>query len=187
MEIILAIVVAAAVVFFGALISMGNERQRRAIDELREQVVMWAVQDLKIKRKHLIQTVQVLDPLNWLSRTASQVCGYDLELHVIEKFEDQQFLVCDSSDGAVRVIFSPFSPADIRKIKKNKRSRLSRVGSQYFFSLLSNSMDTYEMSVLNCGVLFDVELSIAWKQLTGQELIKDGQFWIYVNFQNRMI
>lgn len=43
MEIILAIVVAAAVVFFGALISMGNERQRRAIDELREQVVMWAV------------------------------------------------------------------------------------------------------------------------------------------------
>ncbi len=52
MEIILAIVVAAAVIFFGALISMGNERQRRAIDGLREQVVLWAVQDLKIKREH---------------------------------------------------------------------------------------------------------------------------------------
>ena len=31
MEIILAIVVASAVIFFGALISMGNERQKEAV------------------------------------------------------------------------------------------------------------------------------------------------------------
>jgi len=51
MEIILALVVAVAVIFFGALISAGNERQRKAIDGVREQIVLWAMQDLRIKRE----------------------------------------------------------------------------------------------------------------------------------------
>ena len=67
MEIILAIVVASAVIFFGALISMGNERQRKAIDGLREQVVLWAVQDLTIKREKLSRSVSVANPLEWFN------------------------------------------------------------------------------------------------------------------------
>lgn len=63
MEIILAIVVGAAVIFFGALISIGNERQRRAIDALREQTVLWAMQDLRIKRERLAREVRIDDPL----------------------------------------------------------------------------------------------------------------------------
>ncbi len=63
MEIILAIVVGVAVIFFGALISAGNERQRKAIDGLREQVVLWAIQDLRIKRENLACDVHVDDPL----------------------------------------------------------------------------------------------------------------------------
>ena len=59
MEIILAIVVGVAVIIFGALISMGNERQRKAIDSLREQVVLWAMQDLRIKREGLARDVHV--------------------------------------------------------------------------------------------------------------------------------
>ncbi len=117
MELILAIVVASAVIFFGALISMGNERQRKAIDGLREQIVLWAMQDLKIKSEHLIQTVQVPDPLSWLNKVASKVCGYDLKLQVLEMFEEPQSLICTSGDGSVRVVFSPLSPADIRRIK----------------------------------------------------------------------
>src|SRR5689334_17470800 len=99
MEIILAIVVASAVIFFGALISMGNERQRKALDGLREQVVLWAMQDLKIKREHLVRTVQVPDPLSWLNKTASKVCGYNLQLQVLEVYETPQSLVCSSGDG----------------------------------------------------------------------------------------
>jgi hypothetical protein len=34
--------VIAAVLFFGALISVGNERQRKAIDGIREQASFWA-------------------------------------------------------------------------------------------------------------------------------------------------
>jgi hypothetical protein len=65
MEIILAIVVATAVIFFGALISAGNERQRKAIDNLREQTSLWAMQDLRIKRERLAREVHMNDPLGW--------------------------------------------------------------------------------------------------------------------------
>lgn len=180
MEIILAIVVASAVIFFGALISMGNERQRKAIDGLREQVVLWAVQDLKIKREHLAQTVQVPDSLGWLNKTASKVCGYDLKLQVLETFEEPQSLVCASGDGSVRVIFSPLSPADLRRIKKSgKQNRLSQFVGHNSLLSLPRGADAREISVLNGGYLFDLELSLVWKEITGRGLELSNRLWIY--------
>lgn len=179
MEIILAIVVASAVIFFGALISMGNERQRKAIDGLRDQVVLWAVQDLKIKREHLAQTVQVPDSLGWLNKTASKVCGYDLKLQVLEIFEEPQSLVCSSGDVSIKVVFSPLSPADIHRIKRGKKNRLSQFAGHNPLLFLPRGVDIHELSVLNGGHLFDLELSLAWKALTGQNLELSNQLWMY--------
>jgi hypothetical protein len=179
MEIILAIVVASAVIFFGALISMGNERQRKAIDGLREQVVLWAVQDLKIKREHLARTVQVPDPLGWLNKTASKICGYDLKLQVLEMFEEPRSLICTSGDGSVRVIFSPLSPADLRRIKSSKQNRLSQFASHNPLLLLPKGANVLELSVLNGGHLFDLELTLAWKALTGHDLELATRLWMY--------
>ena len=179
MEILLAIVVASAAIFFGALISMGNERQRRAIDGLREQVVLWAVQDLKIKRKHLEQTIQVPDPLGWLNKTASKVSGYELKLHILEIFEEPQSLVCSSGDGSARVIFSPLSPSDIRRIKNGKQNRLSQfVGNQPLL-FLPKIVNVYELSILNEGHLFDLELDLVWQSLTGRNLKMANRLWMY--------
>jgi hypothetical protein len=179
MEILLAIVVASAVIFFGALISLGNERQRKAIDGLREQVILWAVQDLKIKREHLARNVQVPDPSVWLNRTASKVCGYDLKLQVLEIFEEPQALICASGDGSVRVVFSPLSPADIRRIKSGKQNRLSQFASHNPLLLLPKGVDVHELSVLNTGHLFDLELTLAWKALTGHDLELATRLWMY--------
>lgn len=179
MEILLAIVVASAVIFFGALISMGNERQRRAIDGLRDQVVLWAVQDLKIKRKHLEQTIQVPNPLGWLNKTALKVCGYDLKLQVLEMFEEPQALVCTSGDGSARVVFSPLSPTDLRRIKSGKQSRLSQFAGHHPLLLLPKSVNVHELSILNGGHLFDLELTMAWKALTGQNLELSNRLWMY--------
>ncbi len=179
MEILLAIVVASAVIFFGALISMGNERQKKAIDGLREQVVLWAVQDLKIKREHLAQTVQVSDPLGWLSQTVSIVYGYDLKLQVLEMFEEPRSLMCASDDGSIRVVFSPLSPADIRRIKSGKQNRLSQFAGHNPLLFLPRSVIVHELSVLNAGHLFDLELSLAWKGLTGQHLDTTNRLWMY--------
>lgn len=179
MEIILAIVVASAVLFFGALISMGNERQRRAIDGLREQVVLWAVQDLKIKRDHLAQTVEVPDPLGWLNKAASKVCGYDLKLHVLEVFEEPQSLICVSGDDNVKVIFSPLSPTDIRRMKIGRQNRLSQFAGQNPIVHLSKSVNIHELSVLNSGHLFDLEVALAWKSLTNQSINNIERIWMY--------
>lgn len=179
MEIILAIVVAAAVIFFGALISMGNERQRKAIDGLREQVVLWAVQDLKIKREHLAQTVQVPDPLGWLNQTASKVCGYNLKLKVLEMFDEPQSLICTTGDGGKLIIFSPLSPADISRIKSSNKSRLSQFAIQNPLLLMPRKVNIYELSVLNGGTFFDLEVSSAWKELTGLKLNSVDRIWVY--------
>ena len=179
MEIILAIVVASAVIFFGALISMGNERQRKAIDGLREQVVLWAVQDLKIKREHLAQSVQVPDPVGWLNKTASRVCGYDLKLQVLEIFEEPQSLVCTSGDGSARIVFSPLSPADIHRIKSGKQNRLSQLTNNLLM-FLPRGVEVHELSVLTGGHLFDLELSLAWKALTGRSNDLLERLWIYI-------
>jgi hypothetical protein len=181
MEIILAIVVASAVIFFGALISMGNERQRKAIDNLREQVILWAVQDLKIKREHLARTVQVPDPLGWLNKTASKICGYDLKLQVLEMFDEPQSLICASGDGKTSVAFSPFSPTDLRRFKngKHNRNRLSQFKDHNALLFLPRSVIIHELSVLNAGHLFDLELSLAWKELTGQHLETNNRLWMY--------
>ena len=179
MEILLAIVVASAVIFFGALISMGNERQRKAIDGLREQVVLWAVQDLKIKREQLAQTVQVTDPLGWLNLTASKVYGSDLRLQVLEMFDEPQSLICVSGDGSVKVIFSPLSPANLRRIKNGKQNRLSQFGEHNPLLLLPKNVNIHELSILNGGHLFDLEVAIAWKDITQQNLESSNQLWIY--------
>ncbi len=179
MEIILAIVVASAVIFFGALISMGNERQRKAIDNLREQVVNWAIQDLKLKRENLARTIQVADPLVWFSNIASKACGHNMQLQMIEVFETPQSLVCATGDGNSKVIFSSLSPSELHQIRNSKRSRLSQYVEQNPLFLLSGNFGLHEISVLNGGPLFDLELSLAWKQLTGRDTDPLDRIWLY--------
>lgn len=179
MEILLAIVVASAVIFFGALISTGNERQRKAIDNLREQVTLWAIQDLKIKRENLAATWQVPDPLGWLNKIASKVCGYNLELEVLEVFEEPQSLVCISRRNGKNIIFSPLSHTDLHRINNSKQSRLSQFANHNPLLFLPKKVIVHEISLLNGGHWFDLELILAWKALTSQSLETSNKLWMY--------
>jgi hypothetical protein len=179
MEIILAIVVASAVIFFGALISAGNERQRKAIDGLREQVVLWAMQDLRIKRERLARDVHVDNPLSWLSGIASKACGHELSLQFIEAFENPQVLVCAAGDAGGKVVFASLSPIDIQVMKRAKHNRLSRYAEQNPLLLLPRKVTAFECSVLNNGILFDLELPLAWKSLTGNTFNGRSVMWMY--------
>ena len=68
MDIFLAISVLISILLLGALISAGNERQRRAIDALRAQAENWAEQDIRIKREKLARQITVPEPLAWLEQ-----------------------------------------------------------------------------------------------------------------------
>lgn len=178
MEIIMALVVVIAMIIFGALISMGNERQRRAIDGLREQVVLWAMQDLRIKREKLAREVKVDDPLEWLNSVVEKVIGNNLDLEVDEFFDEPQALVCRSKDVG-KVVLSPLSPTTLRQKTQGNRARLAQVAVDNPLNSLPRGTQQYEISVLNGGMLFDLELPLAWKALTGQQVEHIDRLWFY--------
>lgn len=178
MELLLALTVITAVIIFGALLSIGNERQRRAIDELREQVVSWAIQDLRVKREHLAQEVRVEDPIGWLNQMVARVCGENMSLTVSEFFKDPQVLVCIAGDSR-RVALSPASPKDIQRFQQATKSKLSRVGNVHPLLGLPRNTEILELSMLNGGMLFDLELEIAWKKLTRQDIKNIERLWLY--------
>jgi len=180
MEILLAIVVASAVIFFGALISMGNERQRKAIDDLREQVTMWAIQDLQLKRERLAREVQVSNPHDWFNKIAMRVGGPALKLQFVEAFYEPHALLFTAEASDTKIIFSPFSPNDIRQRGFTRRGRLSQYTESNPLLSLPKKIGVREMSILNAGNLFDLELPLAWKGLTGQDAGHMERLWLYI-------
>lgn len=182
MEILLAIIVAAAVIFFGALISMGNERQRKAIDNLREQVILWAVQDLRIKRTGLAQDVKVNDPVRWLNEASRKAAGRNLDLQIVESFDEPQAILCQATQSDAIIIFSPAPPKEVRRLKSAGSGKLDSPSSHPLLHF-SNRWDVHEISVLNFGILFDIELALAWQALTGREV--GGADRLYMYFQGR--
>ncbi len=179
MELMLAIVVIAAVIFFGALISVGNERQRKALDELNESTKYWAMQDLQIKREQLARDVKIGDPKIWLNNLASKSFGYDLDLQFLECFDEPQSLVCTSTKSQSKFVFSPLSPAEVKRIRTNKHDRLGGSLTQNPLLNLPRNVKSHEFSVLNQGILFDQELTLVWRELTGQQLLSCARLWMF--------
>lgn len=178
MEIMLAIAVIAAVLFFGALISAGNERQRRAIDALREQPELWAIQDLRLKRERLAREIRMDDPLGWLNRLAAKVCSRDMNLHVTQAFEEPRALLSTGERDTDRVVFSPLSPGDIRRLRRKGRNRLSNYAIENPLLHLPPNIAAHELSILSCGMFFDLEFPLAWKALTDQRVEQMDRLWM---------
>ena len=183
MEMVLALAVVVAVIIFGALISVGNERQRRAIDRLREQVVSWAIQDLNIKTEKLASEVRIDDPLGWLNKVATRIVGANMNLQMMEYFESPTALVCAMGDDGGWAVFSPFSPLDIRRARKERKSQLLQYANNNPLMSLPRGTDVYEITTLNAGLLFGLELPLAWKSLSGQE-IRQTRIWLYILAQS---
>jgi hypothetical protein len=67
------LLVIAAVVFFGALISLGNEDQRQAIDALCERATRWVEQDLSLNRARAMGEVRVPNARQYLKGITSRL------------------------------------------------------------------------------------------------------------------
>jgi len=115
------------------------------------------------KRESLARHGHVDDPLGWLKKIAAKVLGYDLNIQVIEAFDKPQSLVCTSEDGARKIVFTPLSPTDLRSINNNKHNRLAQFADRSPLLSLSRNVRIHEISVLNGGILFDLEIPLAWK------------------------
>lgn len=179
MEFLLAMSAAVAVILFGALISIGNERQRRAIDCVSEHLQAWALRDLQIKRKGLENNLKVDDPLGWLETICTRVLGSVVRLKVHEYFEDPAVLVCEDQETSTWLAISPVSPGDVKQRASGSVSRMLHVSSNPLSFPVGRRQKVFEISPLNAGLFFDLEMQIAWQALTGRNLKHPERMWIY--------
>jgi hypothetical protein len=171
LDMIFAVSVVSGVIFFGALLSIGNERQRRAIDGIREQASYWAEQDLRLKRARAAHEVQVDDPRAWLAGIISRVLGESPVVTALLPWEndDARAMVAVCSDGR-RWVMTPLQPRRfIQAIRPRSRSRLQ----QAEVGVLGDHpkrVPVHELSIVTAGAFFDIEAAKAWQQVTGAPL-----------------
>ena len=179
-DLLLAVVVVSAVIAFGALISVGNERQRRAIDALHQAYKQWAVQDLRLKRGTVSTHIRIEDLTAWLTKATSLAFGrktivMDYQLH------NSPVNTVEFHDAEVgkTIICTLESPEALKSILKKKRPVLRGELRPNPLFRVGKKTPTVELSMLNAGVMFDVELPIAWNTLTGQAT-ESATLWAYI-------
>ncbi len=177
MDGIFAILVFGAVIFFGALISAGNERQRKAIDALREQVERWSMEDLRLKRGQMGQNVKVPNPIHWLNQSVTKATGQNVQFSLVQTHKNGvNAIACHEENAGADVVFSTVSPQQIKKLGKQKRSRLANLSDHNPILPLRKGTDVIELTMLNAGVIFDIELPLALKELLEEETVADRLF-----------
>jgi hypothetical protein len=171
LDTIFAVSVLAAVIFFGALISVGNEHQRQAIDSLREQTIHWAEADLRLKRIHVLHTQWVESPKEWLDRVLTRLLGASPVLLSISPWHQNEVkaIVGVCKDGRHMVV-TPVQPARfIKALTAKPRSRLQKAE----VGLLGDHprrVPVHELNIVTAGEFFDLEAATAWQKAMGSRL-----------------
>jgi hypothetical protein len=178
-EYILAIAILFSLIVLGGLISIGNERQRKAIDKLSEHAQAWAIEDLRLKRGQIEGSISIEDPVAWLSTATSKALGRHVQLSLIEVLGNPTTLSCMDQISGETMLFSLLSPKKLRSLAKEKRSELSRRGAQHPLTSLQKRVEVVEMNILNAGIRFDIELPIAW-EIISKEQMNSEWFWVYL-------
>jgi hypothetical protein len=185
LDVLFALSVLAAVIFFGALISVGNERQRKAIDGLNTSYSRWAEHDLMIKRAAAAKTVRVEDPKAWLDNIATQVFGLSPKITTLSPWDagEAKAMVAICLDGR-KLVVTPILPASFRKmITVRKRKGAVAAIARTTVGILGNrpgKVPCCELNIISAGTFFDVEAGQAWERLFNQKLGVDRLYMFEV-------
>jgi hypothetical protein len=171
-----ALLVLVAVIVFGALITVGNERQKRELAHIREVEEQWAEQDLRIKRGKLSREISIEDPAAWLSAAMTRAMEVPVALVGKEVFENPDSVRFTDSESGQMYIFTLLPPAHIKKISKERKS--NRLGALHPLIPVKRGAESTELNMLNGGLLFDLELPHTWKGLTGKDT-RAERIWMY--------
>jgi hypothetical protein len=179
-DLLLTVAVVAAVIFFGALITRGNERQRQAIDKLHAAYKQWAVHDLRIKRGVAGNQIKIEDITAWLRKITTQALGRETIVLDFYKHE-APFVSIEFHEGLTgkTVICALESPDEVRTILKQKRPTIAGDLRTNPIFKLGKKTPVVELSLLNAGMLFDLELPVAWDTITGRKT-ESGTLWAYI-------
>jgi len=177
---LVALPVFAAVVVFGALIVIGNERQKRELARIREVEERWAEQDLRIKRGKLAMEIKIEDPTLWLNNATSKAMGVTVVLTAKEMLTNPDAVAFADSESGRKMIVTLLPPGHIAKLsKKRKTSKSSRLSAVHPLLPVHRGTEIIELNMLNAGLLLDLELPTAWQALTGQSTTAE-RLWMYI-------
>jgi hypothetical protein len=127
----------------------------------------------------LTREVKIDDPIIWLNNVVMKVTGEYLDLRVIEFFELPTALVCDGK-GNKTVVFSPIAPVDIKQLKLPQINKLRKTLINNPLCCLPKNSKAIELSMLNCGIFFDLELCLGWQLLTNEQSAPINSIWMYI-------
>ena len=171
LDFVYVLTILAAVSLFGGLISIGNERQRKAIDGLREQAVRWAEADLRLKRARAMRDVQVTDPRAWLEGVVSHLLGVPAQIVQLTPWAENGLnaILAPCADGRNLVLTSSLPSAFVKasRVRGSRRLRNAEVG---ILGLHPGHVPVHEMNIVTCGTFFDLEAKLAWLQVTDSPL-----------------
>lgn len=178
MELLLTLVLLSSLFFLGLLISVGNERQRKAIDGLREQHEAWAEQDILIKREALAREIIVPDALAWLESVSAAALGQPPKLQSASSWQKSGLsaIVALCQDGR-RLVFTPVPRKRMLEALKEKKSLLAGMSS----TLLGDNpakASFWDLSVVSSGMFFDIEANQVWQTIAGEPL-PGGRLTLY--------
>jgi hypothetical protein len=182
-EIALAVTVVVAVVLIGVLIWIGNEQQRKALDELRTDVRQWALGDLEIKRMKAAREIRILDPMGWLDNMVRKVMGISPRISDVAGVLERPEAIVTITDNARYLVFSPVQPDQMSKIIHDL-DRLQRIRDtsplipMRMIGKRRSKIETYELSALNAGMFFDIEADKVWRMIAKRPL-ESNRLWIY--------
>lgn len=146
-----------------------SERQHRAIYALHQAYKQWAVRDLRLKRRTVSAETRIEDLTAWLIKTRSLAFGrktsvMDYQIHnapiITAEFHDV--------DAGTTVVYTLESTEILMTILNKKRSvpRVELRSNPVF--RIGKKTPAVELSMLNAGTTFDIELPVAWSRLTDQ-------------------
>lgn len=165
---LLVVAVVAAVVVFGALISVGNERQRKAIDKLHTAYKQWAQHDLRIKRGVASANIEVNDTTAWLSKAASLAFGRKVTVRDFQ-IHNEPVKTIEFQDGETgeTVVCALEAPSVLKEIMKQKSKAFKGELKTNPVFWVGKKTQHVEFSMLTAGSMFDLELPVVWERLFG--------------------
>lgn len=164
LEITFSVAIIAGVILIGLLISIGNERQRKAIESIWRTVEKYAIESLQMQRVELASKVRIDDPVAWCNRLVKTVLQTSVQINSIVAASKPDALVLQADRGQILAL-SPVSPDQARRITKQAtaldRQNAAVTALNPLFPY-PRGVTVTELSLLNTSVVFDIEMQQVW-------------------------
>lgn len=172
---VFSLVAVVAIVMLGALISIGNNRQRKALDAIRQQIEGWASQDILLKREKLAREIHAPDAIPWFARIAANATGVSRTITGLTPFsKNGATAVVAACNNGQKLVFTPIQHDEFVRIVTPGKGRGILAGADTsILGVNPKKASHYELSVLNSGMFFDIEAAKVWQAVTGEAMPKN--------------